>query len=141
MRALAEMCDGRYLAVVALAALTAACATLTPDSPTEEKVRIVTERSAARWQAVIDGDFAKAYGYLSPATRDTVTLAGFTTIASRLSYRAVKVTGATCEAAKCRVNLVVTYSGKVGSGTMNVNTPLAEVWIIDHGQIWYVWPM
>ena len=36
--ALAKVVDGRYLAVVVLAVLTAACATLGPSSPNEEKV-------------------------------------------------------------------------------------------------------
>jgi hypothetical protein len=150
LRAPAKMCELRYLAVAVLAVLSAACATLTPDSPTEEKVKLVTERSAARWQAVIDGDFAKAYGYLSPTSRATVTAAGFRTIASRLDYRAVKVTGATCEGSTCRVGLILTYNAKVALGaavtkdgtvSRSVNTPLSEVWTIDQGQIWYVWPI
>jgi hypothetical protein len=153
MRAPAVMCEMRYLVVVALAALTAACATLTPDSPTEEKVKLVTERSAARWQAIIDGDFAKAYGYLSPASRATVTAAGFKTVASRMDYRAIRVTGASCEAEKCRVGLVLTYNAKAALNSAvarkgnesvavnGVNTPLTETWVIDQGQIWYVWPI
>ena len=88
----------RYLAVAVLAVVTAACATLSPDSPTEEKVKVVTERAAARWQAIIGKDFAAAYGYLSPTSRATVTQAGFKTIASRLELPRAEVTGATCEA-------------------------------------------
>ena len=56
----------RYLAVAVLALLTAACATLSPDSPKEEKVKVVTERATARWQAIIGKDFAAAYEYMSP---------------------------------------------------------------------------
>ena len=90
MRAPAVMCELQYLVVVVLAVLTAACATLTPDSPTEEKVKVVTERAAARWKAIIDKDFATAYDYLSPASRATVTPAGFRTVASRMNYRAAE---------------------------------------------------
>ena len=61
--------------------------------PTEEKVKVVTERAAARWKAIIGKDFAAAYEYMSPASRATVTPAGFKTIASRLDYRDAEVTG------------------------------------------------
>ncbi len=153
VRALARMCEERYLAVAVLAVLTAACATLTPDSPTEEKVKVVTERAAARWQAIIGGDFAKAYEYMSPATKATVTPAGFKTVASRLDYRAVRITGATCEGATCRVNLILTYNASAALSSSvarkgneavpikGINTPLSENWVIDQGQIWYVFPI
>jgi hypothetical protein len=137
-RALAGMCDGRYLAVAALAVLTAACASLRPDSPTEEKVKVVTERSAARWKAIIGKDFAAAYEYMSPATRSTVTPAGFKTVASRLAYRNAEVKEVTCEAETCRVRLVITYDAKIMAG---VHSPLEESWIIEKGQAWYVWPL
>jgi hypothetical protein len=138
---------GQLLAVVVLAVLTASCATLQPDSPNEEKVKVVTERAAARWQAIIGKDFATAYEFMSPVTRATVTPAGFKTVASRIDYRSVKVTGATCDGGSCRVKLILTYNAGLptkGSKTapMNgINTPLEENWVIDKGQVWYVWPM
>ena len=137
----------RYLAVVVLALLTAACATLRPDSPNEEKVKVVTARAAARWQAIIGKDFAAAYDYMSPATRATVTPAGFKTVASRIDYRNAKITGATCDGGTCRVNLILTYNAGLAikggqSAPLNgINTPLEENWVIDKGQIWYVWPI
>ena len=137
----------RYLAVVVLALLTAACATLSPASPNEEKVKVVTARAAARWQAIIGKDFAAAYDYMSPATRATVTPAGFKTVASRIDYRDVKITGATCEGGNCRVQLILTYNASLSlrdgqSAPMNnINTPLEENWVIDKGQMWYVWPI
>ena len=137
----------RYLAVVVLALLTAACATLSPDSPNEEKVKVVTARAAARWQAIIGKDFAAAYDYMSPATRATVTPAGFKTVASRIDYRNAKITGATCDGGTCRVNLILTYNaglairGGQSEPMNNINTPLQENWVIDKGQIWYVWPI
>ena len=127
---------GRYLVVVVLAVLTTACATLRPDSPTEEKVKVVTERATARWKAIIAKDFAGAYEYLSPASRATVTPAGFKTIVSRLNYRDAKVTGVTCDGEACAVKLLITYDAHVMNG---VHTPLEESWVITRGQAWYVW--
>jgi hypothetical protein len=133
--------------VVFLAVLSAACATVTPDSPNDEKVKIVTQRAEARWKAIIGKDFAAAYEYMSPATRATVTPAGFKTVASRIDYRAVKITGATCDAGTCRVKLILTFNASVAiqggeSAPMNgIHSPLEENWVIDKGQIWYVWPL
>ena len=135
-RAPMEVGGLRYLVVAVLAVVTAACATLSPTSPTEEKVKVVTERATARWKAIIDKDFEAAYAYLSPASRSTVTPAGFKTIASRLNYRAAVVKEVTCEAETCRVRLQITYDARQMSG---VHTPLEESWVIEKGQAWYVW--
>lgn len=146
-RAAAISWEIRYFAVVVLALLTAACATLSPSSPNEEKVKVVTARATARWQAIIGKDFAAAYEYMSPATRATVTPAGFKTVASRIDYRNAKVTEATCDGRACRVKLILTYNAGLAmrggrTESMNgINTPLEENWVIDKGQIWYVWPI
>jgi hypothetical protein len=145
--------SGRYAAVVLLAVLSAACATLTPDSPNDEKVKVVMQRAEARWKAIIGKDFAAAYEYMSPATRATVTPAGFKTVASRIDYQGIKVTGATCDGGTCRVKLILTYNagaayssavatkGNESAVIKGINTPLEENWVIDKGQIWYVWPI
>ena len=150
-RALALVYEGRYLAVAVLAVVAAACATLSPSSPAEEKVKVVTERATARWNAIIGKDFALAYGYMSPATRATVTQAGFKAVASRLDYRAARVTEAKCDAGTCRVKLLLTYDaptpkaipvpGKDTTMMRGITTPLEENWVIDQGQVWYVWPI
>ena len=133
---LAGMCKGRYLAVVALAVLSAACTGLRPDSPSEAKVKVVTERAEARWKAIIGKDFAAAYEYLSPTSRSTVTPAGFKTIASRINYKDAQVKSVTCDAETCKVQLQITYDTSL---MKDVHTPLAESWVISQGQAWYVW--
>jgi len=134
--ALATVVDGRYLAVVVLAVLTAACATLGPSSPNEEKVKVVSERAQARWKAIIGKDFDAAYGYLSPKSRATVTPAGFKAIASRLAYKAAELKDVTCEAETCKVTFRITYDARM---MKDVHSPLEESWVIDGGQAWYVW--
>ena len=101
------MANLRYLAVAVLAVATAACATLNPDSPTEEKVKVVTERATARWQAVIGGDFAR--GIRVPVAGiagdgDTGGIQDHSVAAGH--YREAKVTGSTCEAQTCKVRLL-----------------------------------
>jgi hypothetical protein len=137
----------RLLAVAVLGVVVASCATLKPDSPNEEKVKLVTERATARWQAIIGKDFATAYEYLSPASRTAVTPNGFKTVASRIDYQAAKVTGATCDGATCRVKLILTYNASIAikggdpASLNGINTPLEENWVIERGQLWYVWPI
>src|SRR5216683_8239648 len=43
-------------------------------SPVEQKNASVPERAESRWQALIRDDIERAYGYLSPATREVVSL-------------------------------------------------------------------
>jgi hypothetical protein len=137
VRALAAKRQVRYAAVVVLAVVSAACATLGPDSPNEQRSRSCRAGAGAR-DAIIGKDFAAAYGYMSPTSRATMTEAGFKTIASRLSYRAAEVKEAKCDAGNCRLKLIITYDMPTMKG---IHSPLEENWVIDRGQIWYVWPL
>jgi len=114
----------------------ASCTTLTADSTSAEKEKAVTARAQARWDAIIAKDFDAAYGYLSPASRQSLTPARFKAMSSRLAYRAAKVGQVACETSVCKVAIDLTYDAPMMKG---VRTPLQEAWIIDHGQAWYVW--
>jgi hypothetical protein len=128
----------RRLAFAGFALLATGCATLGADSPSSEKTRAVTERSRARGQAIINRDFDAAYDYLSPASRATVTRARFKAAASRLDYRRADIKGATCEKTRCEVEMDLTYDTAMMKG---IRTPLKEAWVIDQGNVWFVWPM
>ena len=58
-----------WIATVA-AIVAAGCAAtgggLAPDSPAAMKEKVVAERANARWQALIERDYGKAYAYLQP---------------------------------------------------------------------------
>ena len=122
------------LALVAVG--TISCSTLSVDSSSDEKSKVVSARAQARWQAIINKDFDAAYDYLSPASRATMTRVAFKTMAARLAYRSAKVTGVECNALVCRVMIELTYDVPLMAG---VRTPLQESWIIEKGQAWYVW--
>jgi hypothetical protein len=134
----AEEMGLRYRAALGLAFLVAGCATLNAGSAEQEKVKVVTERANARWQAIISKDFDAAYGYLSPASRATVSRTEFRTVASRIQYRKADVQHVTCKETVCTVEIELTYDTKMMKG---VRTPLPESWVIDKGQAWYVWPL
>ena len=124
---------------LALAVAVAGCATvggLTQDSSPEVKRVAVTERVKARWGALIDGNLDVAYTYLSPASREIVSLAAYKQLARGSGYKAIKVESVECEAAVCKVELTLTYDHRLMKGLM---TPLREAWVIDEGKAWYVW--
>ena len=127
--------------VIVAAAVLAGCATtgptLGPDSPVAEKERVVGERASARWQAIIRKDFAAAYEYFSPASREVISAGGFTARMSVFPYRAIKVDKVECEREVCTVNLTLTYDNPQMKMT-NVPTPLQESWVIDREQAWFV---
>lgn len=125
----------RWSAVLGAMGL-AACAGVTKESPAEDKVTAVTERANARWQAMLKRDFDAAYAYLSPSSRAVTPLPTFKARASRTAFREAKIDGVSCESEVCKVKLTVTYNHRAMKG---IATPLEETWIIDQGQVWYVW--
>ena len=125
--------------VIALAVAVAGCATmggLTQDSSPEAKRAVVTQRVKARWAALIDGNLDLAYTFLSPASREIVSLAAYKQQARASGYKAIKVDSVGCDGAVCNVRLFLTYDHRLMKGLM---TPLNEKWVIDEGKAWYVW--
>ena len=96
----------------------------------------VASRVGERWDAVIKGDYARAYEYLSPASRASMPIERYQKVARTLQYRAAKINGIDCDAERCRVKLSVTYDHRLMKG---VTTPLEETWIFDQGKPWYVY--
>jgi hypothetical protein len=86
-----------------------ACATnmtggVTAESPQEMKQKVVKERAAARWQAVIDGDADKAYGFLSSGSKAAASLTLYKGRARLQGFRSVDVQSAACEAETCKAH-------------------------------------
>ena len=104
-------------------------------SPEARRV-MVTDRANARWAALIKGDLDAAYKFLSPASREIVSPAEFRARTRSSGFREVKVDGVECEPDVCKVRLRLTYDHRLMSG---ITTPLSESWVIDQGQVWYVW--
>jgi hypothetical protein len=125
---------------VAVAAVLAGCASLgglSKDSPAAEKESAVAERAKARWQALIKRNYQEAYGFFSPASRDTTSLAVYQAKIAPIDYRSVSIDKVECVAEVCTVKLTLTYDYPQAKAT-GVVTPLDENWIIDKGQAWFV---
>jgi hypothetical protein len=97
---------------------------------------VVTERVNARWAALIKGDLDAVYAYMSPASREVVTLAMFKARTRSGSFRKAEIDSVECEPELCKVKLMVTFDHRLMQG---IRTPLGETWVLDEGQIWYVW--
>jgi len=122
------------LAVVLLAGC-AGLGGLSADTPAQAKRDAVAARAQERWNALIKGDLAAAYAYLSPASRATMPLDVYKAKHKVGLYRAAKVDNVDCDADTCTVRLLVTYDYKKFKG---VGTPLVEKWVITQGQAWFV---
>ena len=119
----------------AAAVVFAGCATLGPDSSPEAKRAAVTERATARWNAELKGDLDTAYTFLTPATREVLSLAAYKARGRAVRYTAFAIDNVKCEAAACQVRILLTYDHRLMKG---ITTPLEEDWIIEGGQAWYV---
>ena len=106
------------------------------DSSREQKSAAVRERAEARWQALISDDIATAYGYLSPTTREVVSLDQYKAKVARGTFREVRIDDVKCEAELCKVSVRHTFDRPRMKGMV---TPLEETWIIERGQFWYVY--
>lgn len=121
-----------------LAAVLAGCAGgLTKGSPVEAKKAAATERSQARWTLIIDKEPARAYEYLSKASRQVISRPDFVDRLSRTVFRSAKVESVVCSEDLCKVTVRYTYDHPQIKGVGNV---LQESWILEDGVFVYVWP-
>jgi len=128
----------RQAAMALLVTLAAGCATtgsLTADSPAQVKQDAVKVRAQARWDALIRQDFDAAYQYLSPAFRDTTSLAAWKSRFRPVGWRKAEVDSVACEGEVCEVALRLTYDARQMTGIV---TPIREKWVMQKGQFWYV---
>jgi hypothetical protein len=137
---------GIRFGVVAAVAAVAGCASmgggLTKETPSEVKAASVKERSSARWEALIRGDQDAAYAYLSPGTRQMMTLDQYRARPQSITYTAVRVENVDCEAETCMVGLNVTYDYvpvKGATRAKEVTTYVQETWVLENGQLWFAW--
>jgi len=118
--------------------LLSACAT-TPASPED----IVKERAQARWDALLNGDFATAYSYFSPGYRSATTVVDFE-IGIRMrkvQYRTAEFQDHSCENNVCTVRLKVGYKlakPVPGMTDWESESVVSEQWIKSDGNWWFL---
>ena len=136
--------EGWWVHVASVAAIiaTAGCAGLSKDSPPEVKAAAVKERSGARWAALIKGDKDAAYAYLSPGTRELISLEQYKGRVRTGHFRSVQIDNVECDVESCKVKLMLTYDYVAARGittAKGITTYAEETWVLDNGQAWFVW--
>lgn len=125
---------------VFLVGLLSACASAPPATP-EEQIR---QRAQERWQALIKGDFERAYTYLSPASRAVVPYERYRgSIGGAVVWKGAEVVDVRCETLeKCiaKVKVLtepVIFRQRFGT----IETHLDETWLLDKGQWWFLFKL
>jgi hypothetical protein len=127
------------LGVALLAAFFVAACAMSPNGDArsaEGRRELVAKRAIERWNALINGDFAAAYAYLSPASRAGVTLERFEGNLRKDSYRNAEIDHVDCTEIACSVKLWITFDHPLIQG---LRSPVEESWVFDGGQAWYVY--
>jgi hypothetical protein len=105
-------------------------------SSPEARVAAVTKRAQERWDALLKGDVRAAYAYLSPASRAVMSLERYQTRVNPANFRSVKLEKVTCQTETCQLRFWLTFDHRVMRG---IQTPIEETWIVENGQVWYVY--
>lgn len=128
----------RLVALAALAAVfLAACATTGGTSSA------IVERAEARWDAVLAGDFERAYQYYSPGYRSSHS-PGDLELSMRLrkvQFRAARYAEHACEGDRCDLKFEVEYripSPVPGLDKWESKTTIDETWIRTRDEWWYL---
>jgi len=126
------------LGVVCSLLLLSACAT------NVSKESTIEERATARWNALLTGDLAGAYEYLSPGYRTSVTSLQYqrSILVKPVVWTSAKFLESACETATCKVKMSVGFavSGAVpGVKSFKGIQTIEESWVLINGQ-WYLVP-
>lgn len=125
------------LLLIALAGCATPGSGPTATAPTTPEARraLVAERAGARWDALVKDDIDTAYGYMSPASREVLSLDRYKTTMRRGAFRVAKVEAVNCDSDACKVQVMLTYDHRQMKG---ITTPILESWIFEGGQAWFV---
>lgn len=95
----------------------------------------VAARAQERWDALLARDMEKAYGYISPAGRISMTLEVYRGRVNPQYWRKIKVKEVSCKPDVCDVALDLDYS----VDGIALKTIVNETWIFDSGKWWIVY--
>lgn len=130
------------LAALLLGALAMnACANDPATPQTAEET--VAQRAQQRWDALLDGDFEKAWEFTQPGYRALVKSRDYYKVfGSDAKWTGASVHSATCEPARCtvkmHVSVKVTHPKFMGQ---EASTYFDEPWVREDGQWWYRQPL
>jgi hypothetical protein len=129
-----------YFVAAAAVLADAGCATAPAKG---EDSSVLKERATERWELLIALKSDKAYDYLSPGFRKTISREKYAEEMNQrgLRWEKVEYGSQECEAATCKVRLLVQYKINMNGsvGTVKSMGPLVETWIKTDGR-WFFLP-
>jgi hypothetical protein len=118
------------------------CAASLPHEPEVDggQEKIVAGMAQARWDAIVRGDYDKAYGMLSPGSRTLIRKEDFIGKSGRVSWISADVRKVDCSGGDvCEVEVDAKYSYQARRvGKVESNQHLKEKWRSVDGTWWYV---
>jgi len=117
-----------------------ACASIggvSESSPPEAKRAALIERADGRGAALVRGDLDGAYQYLSEGSKAVISLDNFKRRMGLVPFTAYRIDDANCEGGNCTVRSKLTFNHRMMKG---VTTPITEVWVIENGRPFFVFP-
>lgn len=104
--------------------------------PEEEAGR----RALERWQALIQGDFEKAYGYLSPGYREVTSFTIYRShIGEAVRWKDATLEGISCADTVCDVTITVNYQYTAPPvGEYKGEKFLKEKWVRVDDKWWFL---
>jgi hypothetical protein len=130
----------RSAALVVVAGALGGCATMfgvSPQSSNEAKRELVVQRADARGSALVRGDLDAAYEFLSEGSKAVISKDNFKRRMSIVPFTAYRIDKASCEGETCKVESRLTFDHRVMRG---VSAPATETWVIERGNLFYVFP-
>jgi hypothetical protein len=130
-----------FIAVLACSlSLLAGCATTDTQPPAQG----VKERAMARWDALLGGDLAAAYEYLTPALRSSVSPIAYqrSILLQKVQWTGAKYIGESCEETVCKVTLSIDFvvrGALPGVRSFKDSDEIEETWLLVDGD-WYYRP-
>jgi hypothetical protein len=125
--------SARAIGFIVVLPLLAACASGV--MRTRGDAEVVKERSQARWDAMVKGDFKAGYRFLSPAGKAIYSEDQYEAGYKRGFWTGADVEKVECPTAElCEADVRISY--KYGGAQMK--TPLREKWVKQDSNWWFV---
>jgi len=125
----------RLLLLAAAALWLAGCAALSPKTPEQA----VSERCQQRWEALLSGDFDKAWTYTQPGYRAIIKQRDYyKRFGGAGQWKGMRVYAAHCQADRCTIRVALTSTATAPPFIgREITGGVDETWVREDGQWWF----
>lgn len=129
------------LTLLAALLLTGGCAVNpAPGAALLSKEEAVAARAKERWAALLEAEMSQAYAFMSPATREVLSLKTYKATVNPKLWTSAKVNGVECSSDDlCSAKVLIGYRVGLNMGAAFAGEQeLRETWRRESGQWWFV---